>query len=205
MPSTTNNINSTLVNVSSSRDKETPRISARLHPTVTWKKTENSQKITAPFLPSSNLRPEESLWFFNQPLKEITHRSKATGCHTSNETLTNKKNSVIISPSRARPIGVPTATGQPNRRPARRVHWHRPNQINIPPLRGFLQPSRLTSSFFLRRSSFLLRLRGRRVPRVSTLRLQFASIPGSTVDRDSSPFLLHNRNAIFVSLTSELY
>ncbi|KYN08666.1 hypothetical protein ALC62_00337 [Cyphomyrmex costatus] len=38
----------------------------------------NSQKITAPFLPSSN-----------------------------------------PSPRRARPIGVPTATGQPNRRPAR--------------------------------------------------------------------------------------
>ncbi|EGI60101.1 hypothetical protein G5I_11735 [Acromyrmex echinatior] len=162
MPLTTNNINSTLVNVSSSRDKETPRISARLHPTVTWEKTENSQKITAPFLPSLNPRPEESL-FFNQPLKEITHRSKYKGKELMIEITDSNRNCLalqlckkdiiesskvvrassvgnssdilrhcavtchalsrssraFLSPSRARPIGVPTATGQPNRRPAR--------------------------------------------------------------------------------------
>jgi len=89
----------------------------------------------------------------------------------------------------ARPIGVPTTTGQPNHRPAR---WHRPNQINIPPspsgsslpchqprassflLRHFLP------SFFVRRGRAFHLLRFQWVSPIASLScstLRYADIP----------------------------
>lgn len=69
----------------------------------------------------------------------------------------------------------------------RRVRWHRPNQINIPPLRAS-RPRSSSGVFFLPSSSS-------RTCRVPMSRLQSAPIPASIPDRVSSPFLLCTRNA----------
>lgn len=75
----------------------------------------------------------------------------------------------------------------------RRVRWHRPNQINIPPLRDFLRPSRLASSFPLRRflPSFFVFADA---PCTSS-HLQFAPIL-SEYRRVSFLFLLRTQNAL---------